>query len=172
MNITSKAPEIIESDIKFKVPSPGGSQNLINAYTSTLRSNKFGSANFQWLREINFSGISAKLFIDLEAEYAQVLRAQFIGEPEQFKSTERAVSIYGKDPETILKLIVISKYEYLQVLCALRAFLTRYRQPDHVIETPLHFIFCHLFEFQSDFRKLRTLDGQCSLTHDVYFFAS
>lgn len=87
----------------------------------------FGSANFQWLRDINFNSISVKLFVDLEAEYAQVIRAQFISELKQLKNIKRAVSIIDQNPDTILKIVVINLNEYFHVLCALRAFLTRYR---------------------------------------------
>lgn len=139
-------------------------------HTNTFRSNKFGSANFQWLRVINFDSILAKSFVDMEVEYAQAIRVQFIGELKHMKNTKRAVSILGQNPDTILTMIAINSNEYLQVLCALRAFLTRYRQPDHVIETPLHFIFCHLFDFQSDFRKLRTSEGKHGVAHDLYFY--
>lgn len=144
----------------------------MNIHTDTFRSNKFCSANFEWLREINFNSISAKLFVDMETEYAQVIRAQFIGELKQFPNTKRAMSILGQNPDTILKIIVVNLNEYFQVLCALRAFLTRYRQPDYVIGTPLHFIFCHLFEFQSDFRKVRTSEGHRGVAHDLYFSIS
>lgn len=144
----------------------------MNVHTNTFRSNQFGSANFQWLRDINFNGISAKQFIDMEAAYSQILRAQFFGELKQFKCIDRAVLIYGKYPNAILKFNVINLNEYLQVLCALRAFLTRYRRPDDVIETPLHIMFCHLFEFQSDFHKLRTLERKGGVAHDIYFLDS
>lgn len=173
----STVTERTDSNIKLKEPLPGGSQIQMNIHTNTLRSNKFGLATFQWLRDISFNNISAKLFVQLEAKYAQInyscsvhQRAQAV---QMFKSTERAVSILGQNPDTVLKIIVINLNEYLQVLCALRAFLTRYRQPDHMIETPLHSIFCHLFEFQSDFLNLRISEGKRGAAiHDLYFFPS
>lgn len=168
----STATERTDFKVKFEEPSPGGSKIQMNIHANTFRPNKFGSANFQWLREINFDSISAKLFVDLEAEYARVIRAQFIGELKQLKNNKRAVSIIGQNPDTILKIVAINLNEYFHVLCALRSFLTRYRQPVHVIETPLYFIFCHLFEFQSDFRKLHTSKGKCGVAHEIYFFDS
>lgn len=144
-------------------------QTNINA--NTFRNpTKFASPNFQWLREINLSNISAKLFVDLNAEYAESIRAQFNGELEKLKNTKRAISIFGQDPDTILKVIVIELNEYSQLLYALRAFLTRYRHPDRLIETPLHFIFCHLFDIQSDFHKLRTTEGKRGVSHEIYFW--
>lgn len=142
---------------------PGASQTN----TITFRSNKFGSANFHWLREINFDSISAKLFVDSEAKYPQTIRALFDGE-QHGTGHERAVSILGQNPDSIMKMIVNNSNEYDQVLCAVRVFLTRYRHPSNVIETPLHFIFCHLFGLQSNFRKVETRE-KCGAVHDLYF---
>lgn len=160
------------TEVKLENPFAGQSQIQMMSHTNTFRSSKFSSANFEWLREINFNSISAKLFVDLKAQYDQAVRTQLIGELTHLKNVQRAVSIFGQNPDTFLKIIVTNLNEYFYVLCALQTFLTRYRRPERVIETPLHSIFCHLFEFQSDFRKLRTTEGKCGVAHDLYFFAS